>query len=134
MTKFAPARIDLEKFFVGFDNFLNNPLYTQQLPDYPRYNIEKVEGGYQIQVAVPGWKRDQIEISVHNDVLKITGAKKEETVERNWVHKGISGKSFTKQLKLDNTLRVADASLEDGMLNIDLVYCENAQPKLIEIK
>ena len=112
--------VNLEKFFVGFDNLVNSPLYTQQAPEYPRYNIEKVENGYIVEVAVPGWNKTQISVNVHKNILTIKGEKKENNEGRGWVHKGISGKSFEKHLKLDNALEVSSASMENGMLKIDL--------------
>ena len=125
--------VNLEKFFVGFDNLINSPLYTQQAPEYPRYNIEKVENGYIVEVAVPGWNKTQISVNVHKNVLTIKGEKKENNEGRGWVHKGISGKSFEKHLKLDNALEVSSASMENGMLKIDLSYSPSSKPTSIPI-
>jgi molecular chaperone IbpA len=125
--------VNLEKFFVGFDNLINSPLYTQQAPEYPRYNIEKVENGYIVEVAVPGWNKTQISVNVHKNILTIKGEKKENNEGRGWVHKGISGKSFEKHLKLDNALEVSSASMENGMLKIDLSYSPSSKPTSIPI-
>jgi len=125
--------VNLEKFFVGFDNLINSPLYTQQAPEYPRYNIEKVENGYIVEVAVPGWNKNQISVNVHKNILTIKGEKKENNEGRGWVHKGISGKSFEKHLKLDNALEVSSASMENGMLTIDLSYSPSSKPTSIPI-
>jgi molecular chaperone IbpA len=125
--------INLDKFFVGFDNFASNPLYTQQAPEYPRYNIEKVKDGYEVQVAVPGWKKEQVSVNVHKNILSIKGEKKECNEGRNWVHKGISGKSFEKHLKLDNSLEVTEATMEHGMLVICLTYSPSSKPTSIPI-
>ena len=125
--------VNLEKFFVGFDNLINSPLYTQQAPEYPRYNIEKVENGYIVEVAVPGWNKTQISVNVHKNILTIKGEKKENNEGRDWVHKGISGKSFEKHLKLDNALEVSSASMENGMLKIDLSYSPSSKPTSIPI-
>ena len=126
--------INLEKFFVGFDNLTNNPLFPQQAPEYPRYNIEKVEDGYEVQVAVPGWKKEQISVNVHKNVLSIKGEKKVcNSGDREFIHKGISGKSFEKHLKLDNSLEVAGATMEDGMLVISLAYSPSSKPTSIPI-
>ena len=125
--------VNLEKFFVGFDNLINSPLYTQQAPEYPRYNIEKVEQGYVVSVAVPGWNKNQISVNVHKNILTIKGEKKENNEGRGWVHKGISGKSFEKHLKLDNALEVSSASMENGMLTIDLSYSPSSKPTSIPI-
>jgi len=125
--------VNLEKFFVGFDNLVNSPLYTQQAPEYPRYNIEKVENGYIVEVAVPGWNKTQISVNVHKNILTIKGEKKENNEGRGWVHKGISVKSFEKHLKLDNALEVSSASMENGMLKIDLSYSPSSKPTSIPI-
>ena len=125
--------VNLEKFFVGFDNLVNSPLYTQQAPEYPRYNIEKVENGYIVEVAVPGWNKTQISVNVNKNILTIKGEKKENNEGRGWVHKGISGKSFEKHLKLDNALEVSSASMENGMLKIDLSYSPSSKPTSIPI-
>jgi molecular chaperone IbpA len=125
--------VNLEKFFVGFDNLINSPLYTQQAPEYPRYNIEKVENGYIVEVAVPGWNKTQISVNVHKNILTIRGEKKECNEGRNWVHKGISGKSFEKHLKLDNSLEVTVATMEHGMLTLELSYSPSSKPTSIPI-
>ena len=126
--------INLEKFFVGFDNIANNPLFPQQAPEYPRYNIEKVADGYEVQVAVPGWKKEQVSVSVHKNILSIKGEKKScGGGDREFIHKGISGKSFEKHLKLDNSLEVAAATMEDGMLIISLAYSPSSKPTSVPI-
>lgn len=127
------TRFDFEKFLVGFDNLVNTPVYTQQITSYPRYNIEKTDSGYVIQLAVPGWKKDQISINVADQILSIKGEKQDSTEEKNWIHKGISGKSFSRYLKLDDSLEVSNATMEDGLLNIDVTYVEAAKPKVITI-
>jgi|TARA_R110002167_G_C12676248_1_gene651124 molecular chaperone IbpA len=128
-------KIDLDRFFVGFDNLINSPMYAQhqQTPEYPRYNIEKIPSGYIVHVAVPGWKREQVSVNVHNRILSIRGDKKEDSSGKEWIHKGISGKSFEKNLKLDNTLEVVEATMEDGMLQINLMYSPSSKPTSIPI-
>lgn len=125
--------INLEKFFVGFDNVMNSPFYTQQAPEYPRYNIEKTEDGYRIEVAVPGWTKEQISVNVHKNILTVKGEKKTTGEEKNWIHKGISGKSFEKHLKLDNSLEVTGATMDSGMLSIKLTYSPSSKPLSIPI-
>ena len=122
-----------DKFFIGFDNYLQNPLFPQQAPEYPRYNVEKFEDGYALQMAVPGWKKEQIVISMHKQILSIKGEKKEVTEDRTWIHKGISGKSFAKHFKLDDGLEVESAVMEDGMLTIKITYSAATRPTSIPI-
>ena len=79
--------VNLEKIFVGFDKLVNSPLYLQQsqqsTPDYPRYNIENIDDGYIVYVAVPGWSKDQISVNVHKNILTIKGEKKENNEGKN---------------------------------------------------
>jgi molecular chaperone IbpA len=86
-----------------------------------------------VHVAVPGWKREQVSVNVHNRILSIRGDKKEDSSGKEWIHKGISGKSFEKNLKLDNTLEVVEAIMEDGMLQINLMYSPSSKPTSIPI-
>ena len=129
--------VNLEKIFVGFDKLVNSPLYLQQsqqsTPDYPRYNIENIDDGYIGYVAVPGWSKDQISVNVHKNILTIRGVAEPRTEGRNWVHKGISGKSFEKLLKLDNSLEVTKATQVNGMLTIELLYSPSSKPTSIPI-
>ena len=67
------------------------------------------------------------------NILSIKGEKKECNEGRNWVHKGISGKSFEKHLKLDNSLEVTEATMEHGMLVICLTYSPSSKPTSIPI-
>lgn len=124
---------NFDKFFIGFDNYMQSPLFPKQATEYPRYNIEKVEDGYEVQIAVPGWKKEQVTLSLQKQILSIIGEKKEVANDRNWLHKGISGKSFQRNLKLDDSLEVQKASMEDGMLTIKLVYSAATRPTSIPI-
>ena len=72
--------------------------------------------------------------TVVKNILIIKGEKKKEINEgRSWIHKGISGKSFEKQLKLDNSLEVAQAVMNNGMLTIELSYSPSSRPTSIPI-
>jgi len=127
-------KIDFEKLFVGFDNLCNSPHFanTAGLPEYPRYNILKTENGYQVQVATPGWNKEQIEVKLFKNNLTIKGTKKSDT-ESNWIHKGISGKSFEKSFRLDAGLEVASGAMENGMLYVNLEYSPASKPKVIPL-
>ena len=66
---------DFPKFFLGFDRFENN---IHQLDNsYPRYNIVKTDGGYRVELAVPGWNKSNIEITLLKDVLTVRGVCKQ---------------------------------------------------------
>lgn len=120
-----------DNFFVGFDNF------TKSIPinDYPRYNTLKTDdGGYMLQVALPGWEPEHIDLCVHKGVLTIKGEKQAEDENLQWIHRGISGKSFERNFKLDTDLEVKNAEFRAGMLVIHLAYSMNHTPKKIKIQ
>jgi molecular chaperone IbpA len=122
---------ELEKLFIGFDRLPTWPTTTE----YPRYNIVRGEEGYQIQVACPGWNRDQIQVTFRedNNTLTICGKKNDEHKDISWVHKGISGKSFQRNFKLDTNLEACSADMENGLLVIDIVHSKNSGVKTIPI-
>ena len=100
------TRPDFEKFFIGLDTFYNRPQFTTKI-EYPRYNIGKVENGYNIMVALPGWRREDLKVTLHEGTLTVAGLKKKEDAEHvDWQHKGISGKSFEKMFGISQELEV----------------------------
>jgi molecular chaperone IbpA len=128
---------------VGFDrldNMLNNVFDNEKsAPSYPPYNIEKLkEDQYRITMAVAGFKLDDINIMVHGDLLTVTGEHKQQVEENEveYLYKGIANRSFTRKFNLADHVEVVDASMEDGLLSIELKreIPDEAKPKSIEIK
>lgn len=127
---------ELEKLFIGFDLMHNSKAIKAPATEYPRYNIVKQLNGYQIELAVPGWTKDQVSILFSEDTncLTIVGKKKEDPEKKlEWVHKGISGKSFERVFKLDSNLFVSDADMADGMLIVNIQRFTNSGVKTIPI-
>lgn len=120
----------LDTFFVGFDNLLNIPA-----AEYPRYNTAKiVDGGYLLEIALPGWEPSHVEVCLHKGVLTIKGEKQPDNENLQWIHKGISSKSFERNFKLDTDLEVKSAKFHNGMLSISLEYSYNTKPIKIEVQ
>lgn len=124
---------DFNKFFVGFDAFANHPLLNQKL-EYPRYNIGKLEDGYTLMLALPGWTSDAISVELYNGELTVKGVKQETETNIEWLHKGISGKGFEKVFKVDTALEVKKAKLENGMLTVSLEYTPSSKPVSIPVE
>jgi molecular chaperone IbpA len=128
------TKLDLERFFVGFDQFYNHPLMNQKI-EYPRYNIGKTGNeGYSLMIALPGWTTEAISVQLHNGELTVKGVKQDSETDIEWLHKGISGKAFEKVFKVDNSLDVTTAKLENGMLNISLEYTPSSKPVTIPVE
>ncbi len=132
---FAP----LYRSAIGFDRLaqmLDNSLRSETQPSYPPYNIELAgEDKYRITMAVAGFDRSELDIEVENDALKVTGRKQRETTQRTYLHRGIAGRDFSHRFQLAEHVKVIGATLENGLLGIDLVreVPETLKPRRIVI-
>ena len=124
--------IDLSKFWLGLD-MPTLPSYTES--GYPRYNLIEREGDYRIEVAVPGWKKDELEIVFDNKELHIKGKKEQKLgAGEQFVHQGLSLKSFERRFILNADLQVDEVSLQDGLLTISLSRTPDSKRKILEIR
>jgi molecular chaperone IbpA len=128
---------DLPKFFVGFDRLEQDFFASTVDGSYPRYNIVQTgEHGYRIEVAVPGWDRKDIEISLFKNVLSVKGTRKQvENPDETYAYKGLSGKQFTRDFKVGDYIKIEKAYLERGLLCLNLVQDlpESERPVTIAI-
>jgi molecular chaperone IbpA len=103
---------------------------------YPPYNIEKTgEDAYRVTMAVAGFSPDEIDVTVHQNTLLVTGKSKKEEDESRFLHRGIARRAFERRFSLADHIKVIGASLDNGMLHVDLVHQvpEEAKPRKIEI-
>lgn len=103
---------------------------------YPPYNIEKIsDDAWRISIAVAGFSDDDLAIEVKDRALHVTGRKAADEGERNYLHRGIATRAFTRRFHLADHVRVTQASHENGMLHIDLVreVPEALKPRRIAI-
>lgn len=128
---------------VGFDR-INRLMESARAPQgdsaYPPYNIEKTdEYHYRITVAVAGFGTDDLDITVKDNSLVISGKIKrsqEEEANRQILHRGIAGRAFRLSFALADAVVVHGADLENGLLHVSLerIVPEEAKPRTIEIK
>jgi HSP20 family molecular chaperone IbpA len=104
---------------------------------YPPYNIERVAANgagsgngpsepterLRITLAVAGFRRDQLEITVEDNQLVIRG-RQEEDKTREYIHRGIAARQFSRSFVLADGIEVTSADLSDGLLCIDLMRRE----------
>ena len=125
---------------VGFDH-LSSLLNAVNRGDtnsnsYPPYNIELLDTDrYRITMAVSGFVEDELELQSEKQSLTVKGNKAAEKVERNYLHQGIAGRNFERKFQLADHVEVTGASLENGLLHIDLSreIPEAMKPKVIPI-
>ena len=137
MTK-QLAMADLHKFMLGFDRFMDTNVFAPTLDGgYPRYNVLRVgESGFRVELAVPGWNKDDIEITLHKGVLTVEGKTKQFHKEHeSYLYKGLSGKCFTRTFGVSEHIILDRAYMERGLLCIDLheEIPEELQPKKVTI-
>lgn len=130
----------LNKSLVGFDRIFQDfehRFANQISTNYPPYNIVKrSEDNYEIQIAVAGFSRDEIELTVENNELQIKGTKFEEADAGEFLHRGLAARNFERAFTLGQYLEVESATIQDGLLIIKLErhVPEAMKPKRIEIK
>lgn len=111
---------------------------TEMQTNYPPYNIERRgEHQYRITMAVAGFSEKDLNIETADNTLTISGSQKKETSEADvdYLHQGIASRSFERKFQLDEHVKVRSATLENGLLTIDLVQeiPEAMKPRKIEI-
>lgn len=139
-----PSRINT--FSIGFDRMFDSLTsasgYTQQT-NYPPYNIiKKSETEFLIEVAIAGFSKDNVEVRMSENRLNIssidssTGLKTSEMDSTEYLHKGISARSFKRAFTLSDDVVVKDANMENGILSIAMerVIPEDKKPRTIKIK
>jgi len=122
---------------VGFDRLFSMLDGFDAAPGYPPYNIERTgENDYRISVAVAGFGENELSIEAKENTLTIKGEKqaKEETTGEV-LYQGIAARAFERQFQLADYVQVKGASLENGLLHVDLVreIPEAKKPRQIAI-
>jgi len=126
---------------VGFDrlfNLLDQASSSESAPSYPPYNIERTaENAYRITIAVAGFGEGDLSIESKENALTVKGEKQlvEGAEKREVLHQGIAARAFERRFQLADYVQVTGASLENGLLHIDLVreIPEAKKPRQIPI-
>jgi len=136
MTRFTA----LYPQFVGFDNIFNE---LERLVDgttptrntsFPPHNIIKIDDNkYVVEMAVAGFGQDEVDVEIHDGTLIVKGEKKDQT-EVDYLYRGIATRSFTKSIRLNDTIEVRGAQFKDGILKIALenIIPEHKKPRKVE--
>ena len=125
-----------DPFFIGWDKHLAKMNTTTQT--YPPYDIVELteSEGYYISLAVAGFKKYQLEITVEKNTLTVQGEINGDFWEGKYLHEGIAKRRFERTFSLGEYVEVVSSTLEDGILHIELrrVVPDEAKPKSIKIK
>jgi molecular chaperone IbpA len=125
---------------IGFDRMFSllDQASNLEANSYPPYNIERTdENTYRISVAVAGFSSEDLNIEVKENALTISGEKTEkaEETKREVLHQGIAARAFVRRFQLADHVHVTGASLENGLLHVELVreVPEAKKPRVIPI-
>jgi molecular chaperone IbpA len=130
-----------DPFFIGFNqmaNRLNQIHSTATHQSYPPYDVEEVKENslYLVTLAVAGFSKDDISVSVDNGTLVVKGEREADEASNHILHKGIAARKFTRTFALGEYMEVTGAELKDGLLKISVekIIPEEKKPKTIKIK
>jgi len=135
------ARLDaINRALIGFDTMfdtLERRFANSVSNNYPPHNIIKTgENQYEIQLAVTGFEKTEISVTVEDNVLVIKGeSMTTEYAAEQYLHRGLATRDFAKEFPLAEHIEVIGAETRNGMLTVKLVrnIPESAKPKVIDI-
>jgi len=125
-----PYTIGFERIFDQLDEFIH---HSKKLPSYPPYNIKRDGDNFTIEMALAGFSKDDIEVTVTEDILTIASNK--ESSKKDELYRGISERKFTRNFSMADDIVVKSAELKNGLLTIKLerVIPEDKKPRKIKI-
>ncbi|HEY1506712.1 MAG TPA: Hsp20 family protein [Stellaceae bacterium] len=124
---------------IGFDRLtrlMDTATQVDSSPAYPPYNIEATgENTYRLTMAVAGFGSEDLEVTAKEGALVVTGKAQKDEEGKQYLHRGIARRAFDRRFQLADHIRVAGASLDNGLLHVDLVreVPEALKPRKIEI-
>jgi molecular chaperone IbpA len=125
---------------VGFDRFqrlLDESTRMGSTNTYPPYNIVQTgEDGYRISIALAGFSEQDLDVTAKENTLVVSGTVSQDDEGKTYLHHGIAGRAFERRFDLADHIKVVNASLVNGLLNIDLVreIPEEKKPRKITIE
>jgi len=129
--------------FLGFDQLFNtlsevpfNGTTEARSTGYPPYNVvRKADGHFLIEIAVAGFSKDDIDLTLEKGVLTVTGNRPTHNLDREYSHRGISSRGFERKFTLSDTISVIGADIVDGLLVVALEnnIPEEDKPQVIKL-
>ena len=133
-----PFSVGFDSIFEEFDRMLEST--ERYNSNYPPYNIRKLnDNNYKIEVALAGYSKDDIQLELKDSTLTVRNKTKEKVIDEESngvIHKGISTRQFERSFTISEDIKVKNAELKNGLLNIDLerIIPEEKKSRLIEIR
>jgi|TARA_B100000886_G_C20209228_1_gene401718 molecular chaperone IbpA len=138
-NQLRPVTIGFDDVFNHFESMFDGDVFTAPTVNYPPYNIVRTgDNTYDIEVALAGFSKKDINVEYAENILTIKSVKSDESKESKdgVIHKGISKRQFTKSFTIADDVEVKGAELKDGLLRVSMerIIPESKKPKTIDIK
>ena len=140
-NQLRPLSVGYDDVFDHFESMFNHQYDSINVPNYPPYNIVKTgKYTYDIQVALAGYGKKDIDVSFENSILTVKSVKDKDTkeVEENdgILHKGIAKRNFTKSFTIAEDVEIKGAQLKDGLLSVSMerIIPDHKKARTINIK
>jgi molecular chaperone IbpA len=137
-NQLRPVTVGFDNAFDHFERMFDDDFFTS-VPAFPHYNIVKTaENKYDIEIALAGYNKKDIEVELKEGILTIKSKKeeKEDTKDGEVIHKGIAKRYFSKAFTIADDVEVKGAELKDGLLKVSMerIVPEHRKAKTIDIK
>ena len=134
-----PLTVGFDDMFDHFEHMMDDSFFRRSVGNFPPYNIVKTgENTYDVELALAGFNKKDIEVEYKENLLTVKSKKQEETKDEdgNIIHRGISKRMFSKSFTIANDVEVKGAELKDGLLKVRMerIIPEHKKAKLIDIK
>ena len=138
-NQLRPVSVGFDSVFDHFGSMFEDDMFDISIPNYPPYNIVKVKDNhYNIEVALAGYNKKDIEVNYENNMLTIKTAdqKSEDKKEGENIYKGIAQRMFKKSFTIADDCKVTGAELKDGLLKVSLekIIPDHKKARTITIK
>ena len=137
-NQLRPVTVGFDNAFDHFERMFDDDFMTT-IPAFPHYNIvKKAENKYDIEIALAGYNKKDIEVELKEGILTIKSKKdkEEDTKDGEVIHKGIAKRYFSKAFTIADDVEVKGAELKDGLLKVSMerIVPEHRKAKTIDIK
>jgi len=139
-NRLRPVTVGFDNVFDHFERMIDDHNFnTMVATNFPPYNIVKTgENTYDVELALAGFNKKDIEVEYKENLLTVKSKKQEETKDEdgNIIHRGISKRMFSKSFTIANDVEVKGAELKDGLLKVSMerIIPEHKKAKSIAIK
>ena len=140
-NQLRPVSVGFDNMFDHFEKMFEDDFFNTPTVNYPPYNIVKTgENKYDVEVALAGYSKKDINIEYADNLLTIKSVKDNNTLKKDLddgiLHKGISKRFFSKTFTIADDTEVKSAELKDGLLKVSLesIIPEAKKPKIIKIQ